>query len=750
MMMFAFKIDGTKPVTIDADTAANPVIATAFEMLDSDMKQVLGKGLAIKKGKKADISLRINPADEDLAGKPQAFKIEAPDNKKLAITASDAHGAAYGLLEISRLMGVSPWEWWADSHPDKLEAFTLPKGYKTVQSPSVEYRGIFINDEDWGLMPWSSKEYEPTDVRGQIGPRTTAKIFELMLRLRANYYWPPMHESSRPFFLTPGNREVAQKYGIYVGGSHCEPMASSAAVEWKERGVGDYDYVNNAPQVYSFWEERVKDVAKQPIIYTVGMRGVHDGAMQGAKTTEEQKAVLTRVIADQRKLLNEYVGEASTVPQVFVPYKEVLDVYNAGLEVPDDICLMWCDDNYGYIRHFPTEAENRRKGGNGVYYHVSYWGRPHDYLWLGTFSPYLLHQQMSQAYDSGIRRMWILNVGDIKPAEYQTELFLDMAWNIDDVNEKGVEQHMARFLSREFGDDAAARLVPVMNEHYLLAFERKPEFMGNTRTEERDPAWKKVKDLPWTSEHIHSRLNRYKAISDEAESVASIVPDNRQDAYFQLVKYPVQGAAQMNAKALYAQLARHGMADAAQSQAAYDSIAALTALYNQGKFKGIMDMRPRRLAVYDRFPTSPANAPLPANEKVMARFNAADMASDAVTPIPGLGYEGKAAILKPGVPVNFELAPADADSLIVELAFIPTHPATDGGDLRVEVATGSSSPITLSYRTKGRSEEWKENVLNNRAVKAFVAAKPSKITIKALDPGVILDQVSVKQPLFGE
>lgn len=187
-----------------------------------------------------------------------------------------------------------------------------------------------------------------------------------------------------------------------------------------QTGKGEYDYVNNPNEVYKFWEERVKEISKQDILYTIGMRGVHDGQMNGAKTVEEQRKVLERVLVDQRTLLQKYVNpDITKVPQVFIPYKEVLDIYNSGLQVPEDVTLMWCDDNYGYIRHFPTVEERARKGGNGVYYHVSYWGRPHDYLWLGTFSPYLLFQQMKLAYDRGIQKcgfsMWvILNLQNIK------------------------------------------------------------------------------------------------------------------------------------------------------------------------------------------------------------------------------------------------------------------------------------------------------------------------------------------------
>lgn len=468
-----FAIVSGKAVRLSMPQHRLPVLESAVAMFGGDVRAVFGDTLELV-ADNADIDVRIDTA---VVKSPQGFRLHVDDAGRLDVTGHDSHGAAYGLLEVSRLFGVSPWEWWADATPQKRASFELPAGYTDSQAPSVEYRGIFINDEDWGLMPWSSMTMEPGSPRGVIGPKTNEKIFQLLLRLRANYYWPAMHEVTEPFFLTPGNREMAARYGIYIGGSHCEPMASSTAVEWGRRGKGDYDYVNNSDSVLKFWEDRVRDVAGQEIVYTLGMRGVHDGAMNGAKTVDEQKAVLSRAIADQRALIARYVdADVTKVPQVFIPYKEVLDVYRAGLDVPDDVTLMWCDDNYGYIRHFPTPDEQARSGGNGIYYHVSYWGRPHDYLWLGTFSPYLLYQQMSEAYRHGIRKMWVLNVGDIKPAEYQTELFMDMAWDMDGVSEQGPREHLHNFLAREFGSRKADRLLPVMDEHYRLAFIRKPEF----------------------------------------------------------------------------------------------------------------------------------------------------------------------------------------------------------------------------------------------------------------------------------
>ena len=514
-----FILQSGQTVTIACCNSEKLVVRTSLEMLGRDIRTVLSattelndKVGAIVVGTVGQSNL-INETGIDLSAlknKKQAFLLTVSQDGKLVVAGSDSHGTAYGILEISRLLGVSPWEWWADVTPEKRETFRLSSKFRELQSPSVEYRGIFINDEDWGLMPWGNQTYEPSDVKGEIGPRTNERIFELLLRLRANTYWPAMHECTLPFFLTKGNREMAKKYGIFVGASHCEPMACNAAGEWSRRGKGVYDYVNNSPAVYKFWEDRVKEVAGQEILYTLGMRGVHDGKMQGAKTVEEQKAVLDRVPADQRGLLEKYVNkEVTQVPQVFIPYKEVLDIYHAGLQVPEDVTLMWCDDNYGYIRHFPTAVERARKGGNGVYYHVSYWGRPHDYLWLGTMSPSLIYQQMKLAYDQGIQKMWILNVGDIKPAEYQIELFMDMAWNLDKVSSEGVTVHLKHWLERELGTSCAKAVLPVMQEHYRLAHIRKPEFMGNTREEENNPIYRVVKDLPWSEREINERLNAY-------------------------------------------------------------------------------------------------------------------------------------------------------------------------------------------------------------------------------------------------
>lgn len=760
-----FKIFTGKPTNVVCGLNEKSVVWKALDLFKRDYWHVFSDSVLVSQSQGNIIVMTIGENTpwmkslqmdfSPLKGKKQAFMIKVLPDNRLLVAGSDRHGTAYGIMELSRMIGVSPWEWWADVTPRKKDCFELPKAYETVQSPSVEFRGIFINDEDWGLMRWSSLNYEPWYKPGRIGPRTNKRIFELMLRLRANYYWPAMHECTEPFFLTEGNREMAEQYGIYIGGSHCEPMASSTAVEWYRRGKGAYDYVNNPSEVYQFWKSRVKEVAGQDILYTIGMRGVHDGKMNGAKTVEEQRKVLERVLVDQRELLRQYVNsDVTKVPQVFIPYKEVLDVYHSGLQVPEDVTLMWCDDNHGYIRHFPTDEERSRQGGNGIYYHVSYWGSPHDYLWLGTSSPYLVFQQMRLAYDRGIQKMWILNVGDIKPAEYQMELFLDMAWDIKRVTEEGISTHLRNFLEREFGESIGEALFPIMKEHYRLAYIRKPEFMGNTRVEEYDSIYRIIKDLPWSSVYLKQRIADYQKLSNLVQLIDLQIPENRKDAFFQLVRYPVQSAAEMNKKMIYAQFARHGEKYWSKSDAAYDSIVSLTQIYNagilnNGKWNYIMDFKPRNLPVFNKVKRTSVMEPMEEEQDILYKWNALECSSGTFVPCEGLGYEGKAVNILKGKCIKFDFSRVNLDSVSVELYFLPSHPV-EGEHLRFTVTLDGKETSPIHYETKGHSEEWKENVLRNQAYRRVVLPILSDfenhcLEIKALDEGVVLDQLILKR-----
>ncbi len=758
---FTFTKGNDLQVSINKNEAE--VVLTALDIFSKDFQQVfegkvisgsVGDILIGTIGQNSEVEKLVTPADlQELETKPEGFLLEV-QNGKLIVLGSDKRGTAYGILEISRIIGVSPWEWWADSPITAKEKLTLKNGFRTLQSPSVKHRGIFINDEDWGLTPWSYKNFEPSNIKGAIGPKTHARIFELLLRLRANTFWPAMHDCSVAFYMTPGNKQMADKYGIYVGTSHCEPMMRSSNTEWKLAGIGDYNYLTNRDNILKFWEERTTELAGSDNIYTLGIRGVHDGKMQGANTIQEQKVAITQILKDQREMIKRIVNpDVEKVSQVFIPYKEVLDVYNAGLEVPEDVTLMWTDDNYGYINHFPTSAERNRKGGNGLYYHVSYWGRPHDYLWLSTTHPAQIYYQMKMAYEKGARDMWIINVGDIKPAEYQLEMIMDMAWNIDGIpgNKVGLDKHLKNWLQREFGKKQADDLLHIMNEYYRLAYIRKPEFMGNTRTEESNPAYKVVSDLPWSEQEINQRITDYQTIENQVKKISASIPESKKSAWFQLIEYPVVASAELNKKILYGQLARHSKADWTLSDKAFNEIEALTKQYNDlnnGKWKYMMDAAPRDLAVYKKLPHDSASTPLIQSSKPLFQFNGIDYKNFQGTKpvVLGHGYERKAISIEKNTTINYVFKAKANQKITVEIALAPNHPV-EGKDIRFAVSIDNGLEQVIDFRTEGRSEEWKLNVLRNQAIRKinFDLKKAGKhtLSIRAIDEGVVLDQIKI-------
>ena len=458
------------------------------------------------------------------------------------------------------------------------------------------------------------------------------------------------------------------------------------------------------------------------------------------------------------KLIAKYVSsDVTKIPQVFIPYKEVLDIYRIGLEIPEDITLMWCDDNYGYIRHFPDEKERLRKGGNGIYYHVSYWGRPHDYLWLATNHPAQLYTQMKTAYNKGAKEIWILNVGDIKPAEYLTELFLDMAWDINCLEDHidGLEKHLNTWISREFGAYYADDITGIMNEYYRLAYIRKPEFMGNTRTEEKDPRYKIVSDLPWSEQEIYCRINDYNRISDKVMEISKKIPFYKNDSWFQLIEYPVLAAAEMNKKHLFAQLARHNKSSWQNSEMAYNKIINLTERYNSlngGKWNLMMDYKARNLPVFSKIEKDSALTPLKEYYAPLFEFNGTDYSEyKGIKPVcHGLGYNRKAISIDTNSSVTYTYTPTDSlhGYLNFELALIPNH-AIDNKSLAFDIFINNNFIETIDIRTVGRSEKWKENVLNNRTLHSFryklrnVSLEKGEITIKPRNEGIILDQIKI-------
>jgi hypothetical protein len=531
--------------------------------------------------------------------------------KAFVIAGTDPRGMAFGVFDLSQKIGVSPWYWWADVPTAKQKELVLTQKEFQSKAPSVKFRGIFLNDEDWGLRPWAAKTFEPEV--GNIGPKTYAKIFELLLRLKANTIWPAMHEGTTAFFKIPGNAAIAADYQIVVGTSHAEPMLRNNVDEWKEDSMGHFNYVSNRENVHKYWEDRVKESKNVDAIYTMGMRGVHDSKMEGVKNSKEGAELLTHILEDQRKLLEKYINpDATKVPQAFTVYKEVLDLYDEGLKVPEDITLVWTDDNYGYIRRLSNPEEQKRPGGGGVYYHASYWGRPHDYLWVDSVHPALIREEMMKAYQTNCAAIWILNVGDLKAIEYATQLFLDMAYDAPFFEDAAnVKKHMSHFYSSIFGATYGKTIADTKWEYFDLAFERKPEFMGWSQTEPTTKTKPTAYNPFFFGDENQTRISKYQNLENQVTALKDKLPQNLQDAYFQLVYYPAKGASLMNKKFLYADKAnsygKQGRLNAKQyadkSEEAFNEIKAITLEYNQianGKWNGIMDMSPRKLPVFDR------------------------------------------------------------------------------------------------------------------------------------------------------
>jgi len=493
----------------------------------------------------------------EVEGKWEGCLIQVVENpfkgieKALVLAGSDRRGAAYGLLELSKQMGVSPWYYFADVAPKKRDAIYIKGGRFIQKSPSVKYRGIFINDEMWGLRPWAMNTLAPEEGKG-IGPTTYRKIFELLLRLKANLLWPAMHQQTRPFNYYKDNKVVADEYGIVISSSHIEPMLRNniAGAEWdREYPDEPWDYVTNREHIYKYWEERIKENGIYENIYTIGKRGKDDEA--GSEITV---SVLEQIFADQRDIMRKWVSkDIEEVPQVLIPYTEVLGLYNQGLKVPDDVIICWPDDNFGNIRQLPDKNEQQRPGGSGIYYHFQWLnGATTAYPWLTTTPLALTWTEMKKAYDHNVRELWIVNVGDIKPAEIGIEHFMQMAWDISAFKENIPAGFLLDWASRDFGKEYASRIAGIMAKHYELGYARRPEHMVmfDGRENKHTYDWFSLTNY---NDEAQKRVDEYDKLMKETDEIYDLLPIEMKDPFFQMVAYNVKCAGLQNKKVIYAQ-----------------------------------------------------------------------------------------------------------------------------------------------------------------------------------------------------
>ncbi|HNW51626.1 MAG TPA: glycosyl hydrolase 115 family protein [Prolixibacteraceae bacterium] len=792
-------------------------VKTTARLFADDVERVTGKKpvLASSKSKLADYVVIIGSIEKNqilkelvkagklnvdsLRNQWERYTIKTIDNpfpgvtQALVIAGSDRRGASYGVFSVSEAIGVSPWYWWADVPVQKSAILNIKPVNFTSKSPSVKYRGIFINDEDWGLKPWSSNNYEKD--LGDIGPKTYAQVCELLLRLKGNMFAPAMHSCTGAFYSHPESKVVADQYGIIITTSHCEPLLfnNAAKSEWDSKRDGDWNYAKNKEVILKKMDNRVREASPYENIYTIAMRGVHDQGLRGNLSDKEKVDVLTQVMADQREVLKKYLKKpANEIPQIFVPYKETMDVYELGLQIADDVSLIWVDDNYGYMKRLSSPEEQKRIGGSGVYYHFSYLGAPHDYLWLNTTPPVLMYEELTKAYKTGATRYWLVNVGDIKPSELGMQTFFDLAWNVNEFDYTNINRHQSQFLARTFGAKYEKNFQDILDNYYRLAWSRKPEFMGWER-EWDAPKYKDILNTDYSFQNYNDaqqRLADYKRISDMANKISKELPENLRPAFFEMMPYPVMGSYQMNRKFLLAQLNSELVKEnklananwaAAQAKAAFDSINSMTSTYNtmlNGKWNGMMALAPGWCAKYQDMPkvtiregvaSSPVDLEPETSKNKLEGCTIIDLKQiknkvskngHTIRLIEGLGYDWYALQLgevteQTADPKNldssrveYEFSDVTDDSVTLHVYSLPFWALHKGKSTRYGISVDGQPVVVSQSDHKEYSEPWKDRVMQNGVVTtARFAANKSQpthtLTLTCGDPGMIIQRIVI-------
>ncbi|MGM9703699.1 MAG: glycosyl hydrolase 115 family protein, partial [Prevotella sp.] len=518
-----------------------------------------------------------------LKGKREKYIITTTDDGSLVIAGSDRRGTIYGIYELSRQLGVSPWNWWADVPTERHRAIYVNKGTYTDGEPAVRYRGIFLNDEAPCLTSWVKNTYGT-----EFGDhRFYERVFELILRLRGNMLWPAMWGWA--FYADdPLNGKTADEMGVIIGTSHHEPMARNHQEYARHRDQwGAWNYNTNKENIQRFFREGMERAKGTEDLITIGMRGDGDEAM----SEEADTRLLEQVVADQRKIIAKVTGKkASETPQVWALYKEVLDYYDKGMRVPDDVIMLLCDDNWGNVRRVPTEKELKHKGGWGLYYHVDYVGAPRNSKFLNATPTQNMWEQLTLAYDYGIDRLWILNVGDLKPMEYPIQMFLDMAWNPREYTAANITDHTLRFCRQQFGCKQAEEAARILN---LCC-----KYNGRCTAEMLDASTYDIDNGDW-----QTVVSQYKQLELDALRQYASLPDNMRDAYRQIILFPVQAMSNLH-QMYYAQAmnlrahekgcpSQNHWADLCEQAFLRDSV--LCAEYNltmsNGKWNGMMTQK---------------------------------------------------------------------------------------------------------------------------------------------------------------
>jgi len=532
-------VSAGKSVSLFADQADHPGVIRAARDLQQDINRVtdiqpsllftqpaekeiviigtIGKSTLIDNliaSKKLDVS---NVKDQWEASLIQTVEKPFPNvDRAIVIAGSDKRGTIYGIYEVSKQIGVSPWYWWADAPPKKSKNLFMKPGRYALGEPAVKYRGIFLNDEAPALSGWTKEKF------GGMNHEFYEKVFELILRLKGNYLWPAMWGNA---FNDDDkmNNVLADEYGVVMGTSHHEPMLR-AQQEWKRYGKGEWNYEHNDTTLNAFWRKGIENMGAHESIVTIAMRGDGDEPMTRGTAT----ALLERIVKKQREIIEDVTKKpASQTPQLWALYKEVQDYYDKGMRVPDDVTLLLCDDNWGNIRKLPQVGEAKRAGGYGIYYHFDYVGGPRNYKWLNTNPIERVWEQMHMAYEHGVDKIWIVNVGDLKPMEFPISFFLDYAWNPKAIQTNQLQAYTEQWCAQQFGAVYAKEIAPLISQYLKYSGRIKPELL-NDRT------------YSLTNYNEFERVvKEYQELTARATALSKKLDVSQQEAYYQLVLHPI-------------------------------------------------------------------------------------------------------------------------------------------------------------------------------------------------------------------
>lgn len=765
------------PCSIVMDTAEDEGVKMAISNLQQDIRQVCNNQPALLNNipaKRCVIIGNYHSAiiqkliaagkidKEQLINKNEKFLLQVIAkpadgvDEALVIAGSDKRGTIYGIYELSKQMGVSPWYWWADVPVIQQENVYIKPGIYTDGEPKVEYRGIFINDEWPSFGNWAKAKF------GGINSKVYKHVFELVLRLKGNFVWPAMWGSAF-YDDDPQNGQLANTMGIVMGTSHHEPMAL-AQQDWKRRGKGEWDYNHNAQNLRDFWTYGIERAKNWESVITVGMRGDGDEPMsEGANIS-----LLENIVKDQRKIIEKVTGKkAKETPQVWALYKEVQEYYDKGMRVPDDITLLLCDDNWGNVRKLPNLNEKPRSGGYGMYYHFDYVGAPRNSKWININPIPRIWEQMNLTYEYGVRKLWIVNVGDLKPMEYPITFFLDMAWNPEKFNAQNLQQQTENFCAQLFGSQYAKEAARILSLYAKYNRRVTPETLNAKTYSFNYGEWERVVD-------------EYNALALDAHNLGFLLPATYRDTYDQIISYPVQACSNLY-NMYYAQAKNHALAakldpeanqwaDKVESCYLRDSL--LSHYYNKvisnGKWNHMMDqihigytswnnpqkqIMPKVIRVPEKEKTytfQEIDGYVAMEAEHFTRAIAEGETSWSIIPDFGKTLSGVTTIPVTKTPekmyLEYDIEMKKTGKVRVELLLAPTLNFNDNKGLSYAISFDGEKEQIINFNGhyKGGLGKWQANpIIESRSIHQLDKKGKHTLRIRPLNPGIVIEKIMI-------